>query len=167
MDCYDPNIARHHGWMLDASNTKVRPPPLESICELKTLRTPQHRGQESTLFRFKHPKWWIQSYLAGVRHIILGFRGEDDQETTITKILRINTKDLIQMSWAKGFRWHPQESIALGSAILQWMRNISSHPVNAGKHIRFHYEPLSRRVQATLMVEGQQELCGRIATVLR
>lgn len=40
-------------------------PPLGSLVELKTYRLPVHAGQQRSLHRWKHPKWWLQSFLAG------------------------------------------------------------------------------------------------------
>jgi RAT1-interacting protein len=53
------------------------PPPPASWLELKTYRLPRHAGQQRTLHAFKHPKWWLQSFLAGVPRLALG--GRDDE----------------------------------------------------------------------------------------
>jgi RAT1-interacting protein len=52
------------------------PPGLQSYLELKTYRLPQHPRQERTLYRFKHPKWRLQSFLAGVPRLALGARDD-------------------------------------------------------------------------------------------
>ena len=52
-------------------------PPLEALLELKTYKLPQHAGQQRSVHRWKHPKWWLQSFLAGVPRLALGTR--DDQ----------------------------------------------------------------------------------------
>jgi len=50
------------------------PVRLVSLCELKTFKPPAHQGQMRTLYKFKHPTWWIQSFLAGVPTMVLGER---------------------------------------------------------------------------------------------
>lgn len=54
-------------------------PPQASWVELKTYRLPGHAGQRRTLNAHKHPKWWLQSFLAGVPRLALG--GRDDEVT--------------------------------------------------------------------------------------
>lgn len=153
IDCYDPDIAKRHGWCERDSDTNNRP-PLESMCEIKTLRAPQHRGQMNTLLGKKHPKWWIQSYLAGIRNIVLGFRDPKD-EGIINKIERCRTNDLVRWSWDRGFRWSPDQALALGTALLHWMRDLTSQPCLAHQHISFEYGPESKMVTATVKSEKQ------------
>ena len=49
---------------------------LDSFIELKTYKPPQNSKQESTLLRFKYPRWWVQSWLGGVPRIALGSRDD-------------------------------------------------------------------------------------------
>lgn len=51
-------------------------PPLSCLLELKTYKQPAHAGQQRNVYRFKHPKWWLQSFLAGVPRLVLGARDE-------------------------------------------------------------------------------------------
>eukprot|EP00983_Pelagomonas_calceolata_P031454 986537-Pelagomonas_calceolata.AAC.5 len=50
-------------------------------------RIPDHPGQLRTLYAHKYPKWWLQSFLAGVPELILG--GRDSQVVNYWKGLRI------------------------------------------------------------------------------
>ena len=61
-----------------APSRQPQPPPpgLQSFLELKTYRLPQHPQQQRSLYRFKHPKWWLQSFLAGVPRLALGARDD-------------------------------------------------------------------------------------------
>lgn len=49
-------------------------------------RLPDHPGQRKTLYAHKYPRWWLQSFLAGVSDIVLGGR---DQQGNL-KDVRIN-----------------------------------------------------------------------------
>ena len=57
-----------------------RPPQgsraIESYVELKTYKPPMNSRQMNMLLRFKYPRWWVQSWLAGVPRIALGERDE-------------------------------------------------------------------------------------------
>lgn len=66
VDCYD-----------DSECPPGKKPPMSSLRELKTYREPQHVGHWKSIHRHKHPKWWLQSFLAGVPALVLGAR--DDQ----------------------------------------------------------------------------------------
>lgn len=90
LDCYDPCRARASPAPASGGSgsgsgglgglpqqQQQAPPPLASCVELKTYRLPSHPGQQRSLYRFKHPKWWLQSFLAGVERLALG--GRDDQ----------------------------------------------------------------------------------------
>ena len=52
-------------------------PPLGALLELKTYRLPSRPQQQRSIHRYRHPKWWLQSFLAGVPRLALGAR--DDQ----------------------------------------------------------------------------------------
>lgn len=67
IDCYDDDGGKEEGKEL---------PRLSSLVELKTFRLPSHAKQWQTVYRWKHPKWWVQSYLAGVERLVLGSRDE-------------------------------------------------------------------------------------------
>lgn len=85
IDCFDPAAAgqlppaeeRQQAPGGQQQKRQQQPPPLSSYIELKTYKLPQHPGQQRTLHRHKHPKWWLQSFLAGVPRLALG--GRDDQ----------------------------------------------------------------------------------------
>lgn len=87
IDCYDAKLAaRSSGGAVSGSGSgsqaqqagQQQPlPPLGSMLELKTYRLPSRPQQERSIHRFKHPKWWLQSFLAGVPRLALGAR--DDQ----------------------------------------------------------------------------------------
>ena len=68
VDAFDPRIPSK------GFNSDVDVPPLSTLREIKTFTLPQHPGQWVTLYRHKHPKWWLQSYLAGVPALVLGAR---------------------------------------------------------------------------------------------
>jgi RAT1-interacting protein len=151
IDAYDPSA------IPPGSNTEV--PPLESLRELKTMRPPQHHGQYNTLYRLKHPKWWLQSHLAGVPALFLGMR---DDNGVVREIHTVRTNDLVKISWENGHKWSPQQALALGAAMLEWVRQCCAH--DPGSHLSFRYDPQSQHVGATVVKGG--DLLARIQTAL-
>ena len=73
IDCYDPQLLPPP----EQGSRAAPPPPPASWLELKTYRIPQAPQQQRTLHRYKHPKWWLQSFLAGVPRLALGGRDSE------------------------------------------------------------------------------------------
>ena len=69
IDAFDPGNDQAEGLTADAP-----PPPIGSFREIKTYTQPTHPGQYRTLYKYRHPKWWLQSYLAGTTGLIIGAR---------------------------------------------------------------------------------------------
>lgn len=46
--------------------------PVPGYVELKTHRVPQSDRATATLYGIKYARWWVQSWLAGVRRIAVG-----------------------------------------------------------------------------------------------
>ncbi|CAN8061507.1 unnamed protein product [Agarophyton chilense] len=53
--------------------------PIRSYLELKTMREVRNEKDLGNMYRYRFPKYWIQSYLAGVRYIFLGLRSDDGE----------------------------------------------------------------------------------------
>ncbi|EFN52607.1 hypothetical protein CHLNCDRAFT_138659 [Chlorella variabilis] len=146
IDCFDPAAAgqlppaeeRQQAPGGQQQKRQQQPPPLSSYIELKTYKLPQHPGQQRTLHRHKHPKWWLQSFLAGVPRLALG--GRDDQARACGMVRRIDlvaTADLPGISAAHGAHWSPGQALQFGVAVLGWMREEAGRA--PGQHLRFTY----------------------------
>lgn len=59
IDCFDPEYQGGDD-------------PVAGYVELKTHRTPRSQGAVATLYGVKYARWWVQSWLAGVRRIAVG-----------------------------------------------------------------------------------------------
>jgi RAT1-interacting protein len=51
--------------------------------ELKTYMIPRHQKAAADMYNVKHPRWWLQSWLAGVPTLVLGGR---DQTGCLRKV---------------------------------------------------------------------------------
>ena len=132
---------------------------LSSLRELKTFKQPQHRGQWRTQHRLKHPKWWLQSHLAGVPALVLGAR---DDSGIVHAIHTVPTHDLPRLSQLNGEAWSPHAALAFGADALAWFRRTAAR--HAGAHVRFTYDPASGAIHAAVVADGS--LPARLAAAL-
>jgi len=135
------------------------PLALSHLRELKTLKMPTHRGQHRTLYQIKHAKWWLQSHLAGVEHLLLGAR---DDAGMVTALHAVRTDDLPRLSAQNGEPWSPTRILAFGEDVLGWMHAAASS--NVGQHIRFTYSPCAGVISVAALPSGT--LPARIASFM-
>ncbi|EMR90125.1 putative protein rai1 protein [Botrytis cinerea BcDW1] len=87
--------------------------------ELKTSVTPRHRGDEQN-FEKKLLKFWLQSFLLGVPHIIVGKRSPDG---ILQSVERINTAQIPGMVKRGGNNsWDGDMCINFANQILQFLK---------------------------------------------
>ncbi|KAB8291731.1 hypothetical protein EYC80_006528 [Monilinia laxa] len=87
--------------------------------ELKTSVTPRHRGDEQN-FEKKLLKFWLQSFLLGVPHIIVGKRSPDG---ILESIERINTAQIPGMVKKRGNNsWDGDMCIKFADRILTFLK---------------------------------------------
>lgn len=84
--------------------------------ELKTSRELDQRTEEK-YEREKLLKFWIQSFLAGVPYIIIGFRNDDGQ---LVRTERLRTKDITQRVKMKNY-WQGGVCLAFADEVLCWL----------------------------------------------
>lgn len=125
------------GAEIDGVEMPNQVPPLpraEYFRELKTYKAPTHPGQVVTLHRYKYPKWWIQSYLAGVPVVICG---ERDDHGVVHRLHRKRLNDLVAQTTKYGIQWSPQQIIAFGTDVLTWIHRISSSLPEVRMRLRY------------------------------
>lgn len=77
---------------------------------------PRHAKAVAELYGKKHPRWWVQSYLAGIPTLVLGGR---DQTGTLHKVSRFT-----QQAGAKSVKtggYYRQWACAQGPGKRQWL----------------------------------------------
>ncbi|KAH7668625.1 RAT1-interacting protein [Dioscorea alata] len=84
--------------------------------ELKTSRELDYRTEER-YEREKLLKFWIQSYLAGVPYIVVGFR---DDKGVLVRTERLRTKEITQRVKMKGY-WQGGVCLAFTDEVLCWL----------------------------------------------
>jgi hypothetical protein len=121
-----------------------------------------HRAAE-TLFRRKHQKWWVQSFLAGVPLLVLGQR---DERGDLVAVHRVPVSKLADVSAKNGFAWQGERLLAFGDAALGWMRRAAeeeqekqqaagARAAGEGVHLRFRYDPRDGKVRACVVEGGR------------
>mmetsp|Transcript_21324 Transcript_21324/g.46770 ORF Transcript_21324/g.46770 Transcript_21324/m.46770 type:complete len:441 (-) Transcript_21324:127-1449(-) len=150
------------GAEIDCCDVKgiFRPPggrakPQREYIEFKTHRLPQHPGQHKTLLRFKYPRWWLQSWLAGVPRMLVGGW---DQGGVLRQMEVIATTDLPKLSARGGHAWDPWQCILFLHAVATWMQRLAKQHPRA--MIRLVYRPSDGCIRASL-VHGS-DMCARV-----
>lgn len=148
IDCYDPQLC-----------PAGEQAPLSSYVEMKTFRLPQTAQQTRNLMQFKYPRWWVQSWLAGVPRIAAGARDDQGQ---LLQVDLVDTQALPRLAREAGASWQPHQLLAFGHDVLAWMRHMGSqHPE---QHLRFSYDPSKRQIVCT--PADQATLTDRLRKVL-
>ncbi|PAV60651.1 hypothetical protein WR25_14413 isoform A [Diploscapter pachys] len=82
------------------------------LVEMKT-----QRGElEGGFWRWKAPKWWMQSFLVGIKQIVVGHRNDNGY---VRKLSCVNLDDL---KASKQAQWRPEVMLALLSKVLHTIR---------------------------------------------
>ncbi|KAK9828456.1 hypothetical protein WJX72_000086 [[Myrmecia] bisecta] len=149
IDCCDPTI----------TGQPAGEPDLAAYLELKTTRTPTTQQQDENLKAFKYPRWWLQSYLAGVPRIAVGGR---DDAGMLNMIEIVNTRHLPTLSSKAGQKWDPWRLLNFGNDMLTWMRKLAGQHI--GQHLHFRYHPEQQQVSCEVVADGT--LPSRLASLL-
>jgi len=95
-----------------------------------------NRVQAERLYRQKYPRWWVQSWLAGVSKIVVG---ERDGQGVLQKIETIKTTHLPNRVESGSSHWDPWVLIRFLNDVLTWMQG--SAAANRGQHLTFRFHP--------------------------
>eukprot|EP01125_Pyxidicula_operculata_P016238 TRINITY_DN5560_c1_g3_i3.p1 TRINITY_DN5560_c1_g3~~TRINITY_DN5560_c1_g3_i3.p1 ORF type:complete len:268 (+),score=35.13 TRINITY_DN5560_c1_g3_i3:654-1457(+) len=101
MDCYEP----------DSQNSSKR-----NYIELKTSRVLNNWKTKNTFERYKLLSFWIQSYLAGVHKVRVGFRDDDG---VVQEIRSLYTSDIPK---SVGNKWEPSKCIIFLDEVLNFLK---------------------------------------------
>lgn len=134
--------------------------------ELKTLRQVRDVRGYINMYRFKYPKFWLQSMLAGVRTISLGLRSDDG---TLVSTTEVQTNNLVQESCSflerEGLQpWSPFLIINFIDHVLTTMRRRCEQLPEST--IRVIYDPSSRRVYGRVVSGPDDGLAVRLRELL-
>ncbi|GIL82860.1 hypothetical protein Vretimale_8362 [Volvox reticuliferus] len=114
--------------------------------ELKTYVLPQGERGSERLYREKYPRWWVQSFLAGVPTLVLGGR---DRSGILQKVSRLPVTRLPALARDRGYPFDAFQLLRFGDAALEWMRKAAS--ASPEEHVRFTYDPQRQAITATVL----------------
>lgn len=149
----------------EGDNPSLKENPVPNYIELKTMRNPRSKRDYDNMYRNRFMKYWIQSFLAGVRTIILGVR---DDNGILRKTERYNTENLHKLtrdhfrSSRGGSVWEPYVILNFLDHTLNQIRTHCES--NLGRTIRVRYDPAERRVIGWILADNN--FSQRIAETL-
>eukprot|EP00878_Enallax_costatus_P008175 GHUV01008548.1.p1 GENE.GHUV01008548.1~~GHUV01008548.1.p1 ORF type:complete len:346 (+),score=90.54 GHUV01008548.1:62-1099(+) len=109
--------------------------------ELKTYKIAAHSKAVGALYKEKHPRWWVQSYLAGISTLVLGGRDHNGQ---LHKVQEVPVQLLPGLSAQAGQKWDPDALLAFGDAVLGWI--IQQAQLQPGRQLLVSYSHVERRI---------------------
>lgn len=176
-------IAQHRvilGCEIDAEFPSSGSSTRNNYIELKTTKKPISQRDFDVLYADKYLKWFVQSYLGGVRSIFVGLR---DNSGRLADVQHLSTLSLSRLA-REGLRsgdggrhnstrrqlhhtlWEPFVCINFVDHVLSLVRRHCDE--NPGQTLRFSYDPGSRilRGRRLSVNEGVLELADRIRVTL-
>ena len=123
--------------------------------ELKTSRLPRSDRETESFERHKLLKFWLQSFLADVPSVIVGFR---DDAGNVQQLKTYETKTihrLVRKGPAGAGYWDPSACFNFGKGVLEWVvQQVAAHPVGAMLVMR--YDPMRATISLTPEAEGEE-----------
>ena len=116
----------------------------QGYVELKT--TKQHRSARDEQIFEKHKllKFWLQSFLAGVPTIVVGFRDDDGR---VLELKTLETRTIHRSVRPKGY-WDPAVCFNFGTAVLEWLADqLAKAPASSASRWVLRYTPSAAAVQ--------------------
>lgn len=141
---------------------------LRNYIELKTMRCVRNDRDISNMYRYRYQKYWLQSYLAGVRNISLGMRSDDGE---VLEVRRLNTHELhreartyLQSHGVRWF-WDPYVCINFVDYVLSYVRRACA--TAAGSTVRVRYDPKAGTITGTYAPQSEVQLRTRVLDKLK
>lgn len=121
---------------------------IRDYVELKTIKSVRHDGDLNSLYRYRYPKFWFQSFIAGVPSIVIGYRAPDGMLTHTSTISTFDMPSEADDFFRKqGQRsWNPAVMLNFTDHLLSLIRQVCS--ANPGFTIRVFYSPSDSCVRA-------------------
>jgi RAI1 like PD-(D/E)XK nuclease len=132
----------------------------KAYVELKTMKKPASDRDYMTMYSSRYLKWFVQSYLGGVRTMFIGLR---DDKGTLVAVDHISTRSLPRSAReglqrygraeAERKTWDPNVCVSFLDYVIDVVRrSCSSH---LGKTVRFSYAPVVRTVTAKVVDDSK------------
>lgn len=141
--------------------------PVQQYVELKTMKELRTEKDYHNMYRYRFPKYWLQSYLGGVRYITVGLRSESGHLAGVNRMqtqhLHRDAVDFYRGNYRR--TWDPQACIGFIHHVLDQMRKACSE--NPGATIRVCYDPKKGEITGTVCAPAGEGLGARILDARR
>ncbi|WIA33467.1 hypothetical protein OEZ86_006597 [Tetradesmus obliquus] len=127
--------------------------------ELKTYKMPAHSRAVAIMYKDKHPRWWLQSFLAGVTTLVLGARNHTGQ---LLKVHEVPVQLLLGLSANAGQAWDPNLLLGFGDSVLSWIAAAAQQ--QPGQQLLVSYSKDSREIHLEPAEDGS--MAQRLAQLL-
>mmetsp|Transcript_52976 Transcript_52976/g.121662 ORF Transcript_52976/g.121662 Transcript_52976/m.121662 type:complete len:409 (-) Transcript_52976:422-1648(-) len=143
-----------HKLLMAAEMDCVSQEQSEGYVELKTNKLLIEPRDRHNFEKFKLLRIWLQSFLAGVPTIVVGFR---DAQGVVREISSLQTLRIHRMVREKNF-WDPTVCLNFGRSVLDWLAH-SLTKLDASSVCLLRYEPKQREI--TLGVIGSRDVASK------
>eukprot|EP00177_Eucheuma_denticulatum_P003813 GFKZ01006893.1.p1 GENE.GFKZ01006893.1~~GFKZ01006893.1.p1 ORF type:complete len:338 (+),score=23.39 GFKZ01006893.1:84-1016(+) len=141
-------------------------PPLKHYVELKTMKEVINERALGNMYRHRYLRYWIQSFLGGVRHIVIGHRNDqgvlESSERMRTHDLQRRAREHFQRTNARN-GWDPNVCLGFLDCTLSMIREAChDYP---GSTIRLRLSPRDKCIVGQVVARPGEGLHGRIVRV--
>lgn len=141
-------------------------PPLKHYVELKTMKKITDERALGNMYRHRYLKYWLQSFLGGVRHIVIGQRSDqgvlESTERMRTHDLQKRAREYFQRTNARNV-WNPNVCLSFLNCTLSMIREAChDYP---GSTIRVRLISREKRLVGHVVAEPGEGLHERIVRV--
>lgn len=150
--------------MGDPKNTEN---PIRDYLELKTMNEVTENHKLRNMYKYRFPKYWLQSFYAGVPTIMLGLRSKDSIVTDVNKLVVHDLPAEALDYFAKGREraWKPATILNFVDYVLSSIRDACANHV--GCTLRVVYDPTIRNVSAKVVSTPEEGLFPRLSAYLK
>jgi len=136
----------------ERAEVKANESKLKGYVELKTMRQPTSAREESNMFKFRFMKYWIQSYLAGVRTVVVGMRDDTGHLRHVEHFDTIQFPTLVAQRVPRARNgapaWDPNVILNFLDHTITQIRRVCGAEENMGHNVRIRYEPTAKKITA-------------------
>lgn len=139
---------------------------LSRYIELKTIRRPDTMRSKLIMYRHKFAKFWLQSFLAGVRTVTIGTRLDDG---LLTATEDINTEDIVSEahSFLSAHQSRPWSPILMINFIEHVLAAAHQHCLHHKEStIRLYHVASQRRVRARVIAGPDSGMASQLRPLL-
>ncbi|PXF49538.1 Decapping nuclease DXO-like [Gracilariopsis chorda] len=139
--------------------------PVRSYLELKTMREVRSDKELGNMYRHRFPKYWIQSYLAGVRHIALGLRSDDGELLAVKRLethrLHREAREFFNERRMRGC-WEPFACLNFIDFVLDNIRRACGR--QPGSTLRLRYNAKTDIIEGDFLRDDESHIGARMAS---